>query len=234
MTIPGGATMVKVLIVEDKEEMVTGLVFNLEAQGYKTRVAYDGEQGLLAAERERPDLIILDIMLPKKDGFKLCRELRDKGLDMPVLMLSAKGEEADKVMGLEAGADDYLTKPFSLLELIARVKALLRRKQTKDLELGTYRFATVEIDFKNHRAKKGGIPVKLTVREFEMMKLFIQQRGKVISRSQFLDEIWGYEKYPTTRTVDIHVAKLRQKLEPKPGSPQFIITAHGIGYKFIG
>ncbi|MGD8538273.1 MAG: response regulator transcription factor [Candidatus Aminicenantes bacterium] len=226
--------MTKILIVEDNEEMVTGLDFNLQAQGYKTCVAYDGNQGVQAAERERPDLIILDIMLPKKDGFTVCRELREKGLDMPILMLSAKGEEADKVLGLEVGADDYLTKPFSRLELMARVKALLRRKQRKDIELDKYCFATVEIDFKNFRATKGQTPINLTMREFDMMRLFIQRRGNVISRSQFLDEIWGYEKYPTTRTVDIHVAKLRQKLEPKPESPQFILTVHGIGYKFIG
>lgn len=226
--------MTKILIVEDNEEMVTGLDFNLQAQGFKTCVAYDGNQGLLEAEKERPDLIILDIMLPKKDGFTVCRELRKKGLDMPILMLSAKGEEADKVIGLEVGADDYLTKPFSLLELMARVKALLRRRQRKDIELDKYCFATVEIDFKNFRAKKGQTPINLTMREFDMMRLLIQRRGNVISRSQFLDEIWGYEKYPTTRTVDIHVAKLRQKLEPKPESPQFILTVHGIGYKFIG
>lgn len=226
--------MTKILIVEDNEEMVTGLDFNLQAQGFKTCVAYDGNQGLLEAEKERPDLIILDIMLPKKDGFTVCRELRKKGLDMPILMLSAKGEEADKVIGLEVGADDYLTKPFSLLELMARVKALLRRRQRKDTELDKYCFATVEIDFKNFRATKGQTPINLTMREFDMMRLFIQRRGNVISRSQFLDEIWGYEKYPTTRTVDIHVAKLRQKLEPKPESPRFILTVHGIGYKFIG
>ena len=225
--------MTKVLIVEDKEDMVTGLVFNLEAQGYETCVAYDGEEGLLAAEREKPDLIILDIMLPKKDGFKVCRELRDKGFDTPILMLTARGEEADKVLGLEVGADDYLTKPFGLLELLARVKALLRRRQGKDLELGIYRFGTVEIDFKHYRATKDGNPVNLTQREFEMMRLFIQKRGKVISRNQFLNEIWGYDRYPTTRTVDAHITKLRHKLEQKPDSPRFIITVHGLGYKLI-
>ncbi len=226
--------MTKILIVEDKKEMVTGLVFNLESQGYETAVAYDGEEGLLTAEREKPDLIILDIMLPKKNGFKVCRELRDKGFDMPILMLTARGEEADKVLGLEVGADDYLTKPFGLLELLARVKALLRRAEKKDAELGLYRFGQVEIDFKHYRATKEGKPVNLTSREFEMMKLLIQKRGKVISRNQFLDEIWGYDRYPTTRTVDIHIAKLRQKLENNPESPQFIITVHGLGYKLVG
>ncbi len=226
--------MAKILIVEDKKDMVIGLVFNLEAQGYETCVAYDGEEGLRVAEREKPDLIILDIMLPKKDGFKVCRELRDKGFARPVLMLTAKGEEADKVLGFEIGADDYLTKPFSLLELMARVKALLRRSKERSKELEIYRFGTVEIDFKHYRAAKDGHPVDLTHREFEMMKLLIKNRGTVITRNQFLDEIWGYDKFPTTRTVDAHMTKLRQKLEQQPESPQFIITVHGIGYKFIG
>lgn len=226
--------MAKILIVEDEKDMVTGLAFNLEAQGHETCVAYDGEEGLRATEREKPDLIILDIMLPKIDGFKVCRGLRDKGFDMPILMLTAKGEEADRVLGLEIGADDYLTKPFSLLELQARVKALLRRREKKDEELGLYRFGTIEMDFKHYQATKSGDMVDLTSREFEMMRLFIQNRGKTISRDKFLDDIWGYDKYPTTRTVDIHIAKLRQKLEENPDSPQFIITVHGLGYKFIG
>lgn len=226
--------MTKILIVEDKEDMVTGLVFNLEAQGYETHVAYDGEKGLLVAEQEIPDLIILDIMLPKKDGFQVCRELREKAFDMPILMLTARGEEADRVLGLEIGADDYLTKPFGVLELLARVKALLRRSQGQNQVPEIYRFGDVEIDFKRYRATKEGNPVNLTPREFEMMKLFIQKRGETISRNQFLDEIWGYDRYPTTRTVDTHIAKLRQKLEKDPQSPRFIITVHGLGYKFLG
>lgn len=226
--------MTKILIVEDKEDMVTGLVFNLEAQGYETHVAYDGEKGLLVAEQEIPDLIILDIMLPKKDGFQVCRELREKAFDMPILMLTARGEEADRVLGLEIGADDYLTKPFGVLELLARVKALLRRSQGQNQVPEIYRFGDVEIDFKRYRATKEGNPVNLTPREFEMVKLFIQKRGETISRNQFLDEIWGYDRYPTTRTVDTHIAKLRQKLEKDPQSPRFIITVHGLGYKFLG
>jgi DNA-binding response OmpR family regulator len=226
--------MTKILIVEDQKDMVTGLVFNLESQSYEVCVAYDGQEGLLAAEREKPDLIVLDIMLPKKDGFKVCRELRDKGFDMPILMLTARGEEADKVLGLEIGADDYITKPFSLLELLARIKTLLRRRREKDADKDIYRFGTVEIDFRHYRATKGGIPVDLTQREFEMMKLFIKKRDKVITRNQFLNEVWGYDRYPTTRTVDAHIARLRQKLEEDPESPQFILTAHGLGYRFIG
>jgi DNA-binding response OmpR family regulator len=226
--------MAKILIVEDQKDMVTGLVFNLEAQGHKVSAAYDGEAGLSSAEREKPDLIVLDIMLPKKDGFEVCRELRRKGHDVPILMLTARREEADKVLGLEIGADDYLTKPFGLSEFLARVKALLRRGSGKDVQLENCRFGTVEVDFKNYRATKDGVPVSLTQREFEMMKLFVKNRDKVISRNRFLNEIWGYDRFPTTRTVDAHIAGLRQKLETDPEHPRFIVTAHGLGYKFIG
>jgi DNA-binding response OmpR family regulator len=226
--------MAKILIVEDQKDMVTGLVFNLEAQGHKVSAAYDGEAGLSSAEREKPDLIVLDIMLPKKDGFEVCRELRRKGHDVPILMLTARREEADKVLGLEIGADDYLTKPFGLSEFLARVRALLRRGSGKDVQLENCRFGTVEVDFKNYRATKDGVPVSLTQREFEMMKLFVKNRDKVISRNRFLNEIWGYDRYPTTRTVDAHIASLRQKLEKDPEHPRYIVTAHGLGYKFIG
>jgi DNA-binding response OmpR family regulator len=226
--------MAKILIVEDKKDMVEGLVFNLEAQGYETAVAYDGEEGLNVAEKENPDLIILDIMLPKKDGYQVCRDLRDKGFDMPVLMLTARSEEADKVLGFDAGADDYLTKPFGILELSARVKALLKRSKKKLSDLEKYRFGDCVLDFKNHKAVKGEDPVEMSPREFAMIEFLIKNRGKVLSRDQFLDEIWGYDKYPTTRTVDIHIARLRQKLEQNPDSPQFILTVHGLGYKFIG
>lgn len=226
--------MAKILIVEDQKDMVTGLVFNLEAQGHEVSAAYDGQAGLSAAEEEKPDLIILDIMLPKKDGFEVCRELRNKGFDMPILMLTARREEADKVLGLEIGADDYLTKPFGLSEFLARVKALLRRMPGKDTSLENYSFGLVEIDFKNYRATRDGLPVDLSQREFEMMKLFVRNRDKVISRNQFLDKIWGYDRFPTTRTVDAHIAGLRKKLEADPEKPRFIVTVHGLGYKFIG
>jgi two-component system alkaline phosphatase synthesis response regulator PhoP len=149
-------------------------------------------------------------------------------------MLTARREEADKVLGLEIGADDYLTKPFGLSEFLARVKALLRRGSGKDVQLEDYRFGTVEVDFKNYRATKDGVPVNLTQREFEMMRLFVRNRDKVISRNRFLNEIWGYDRFPTTRTVDAHIAGLRQKLETDPEHPRFIVTVHGLGYKFIG
>jgi DNA-binding response OmpR family regulator len=226
--------MAKILIVEDQKDMVTGLVFNLEAQGYEVGAAYDGEAGLSAAEKEKPDLIVLDIMLPKKDGFEVCRELRRRGHDVPILMLTARREEADKVLGLEIGADDYLTKPFGLSEFLARIKALLRRGSGKDVPLEICRFEGVEIDFKNYRATKDGVPVDLTQREFEMMKLFVRNRDRVVSRNKFLNEIWGYDRFPTTRTVDAHIAGLRQKLEADPEHPRYIVTVHGLGYKFIG
>ena len=226
--------MAKILIVEDQKDMVEGLVFNLQAQGYETSVAYDGEEGLSAAVRENPDLIILDVMLPKKDGFQVCRVLRDKGFDMPILMLTARSEEADKVLGFDVGADDYLTKPFGILELSARVKALLNRQKKPLSDIESYLFGECVLDFKHYKAEKGGVTIELTPREFAMMQLFVRNRGKVISRNTFLDKIWGYDKFPTTRTVDIHIARLRQKLEQNPDSPEFIITVHGLGYKFVG
>ena len=226
--------MAKILIVEDKKDMVEGLVFNLQAQGYETCVAYDGEEGLSVAVKENPDLIILDILLPKKDGFQVCRDLRDRGFDMPILMLTAKSEEADKVLGFDVGADDYLTKPFGVLELAARIKALLRRQNKEPLRIEKYSFGDCILDFKNHKAEKNGKSIELSPREFSMMELFIKKKGKALSRNNFLNEIWGYDKYPTTRTVDIHIARLRQKLEPDPDSPQFILTVHGFGYKFVG
>ncbi len=226
--------MARILIVEDQKDMVTGLVFNLESQGHEVSAAYDGEAGLSIAGKEKPDLVILDIMLPKKDGFEVCRELRRAGHDIPILMLTARREEADKVLGLEIGADDYLTKPFGLSEFLARVKALLRRAPGKNARQESCRFGTVELDFRNYRATKSGVLVDLTQREFEMMKLFVRNRDKVISRNRFLNEIWGYDRFPTTRTVDAHIAGLRQKLEADPENPRFIVTVHGLGYKFIG
>ncbi|MFC2166649.1 response regulator transcription factor [Acidobacteriota bacterium] len=226
--------MAKILIVEDQKDMVEGLVFNLQAQGHETSVAYDGEEGLSTAMRENPNLIILDIMLPKKDGFQVCRDLRDLGFDMPILMLTARSEEADKVLGLDVGADDYLTKPFGILELSARIKALLRRQKKETAEIEIFRFGECVLDFKNYKTVKGGIPLELSPREYAMMELFVKNRGKVVSRNMFLNEIWGYNKFPTTRTIDIHIGRLRQKLENNPDSPQFILTVHGRGYKFVG
>ena len=231
--------MPKILIVEDEPEMILGLRDNFEYQGYEVAVAYDGAQAVESALNELPDLILLDVMLPKLNGFDVCRQLRREGLITPIIMLTARGQETDKIVGLEIGADDYVTKPFSIKELLARVGALLRRAATKDPANNNpspevYLFGDIEIDFKNYRAAKNGEPVALSPREFEILKYFVKRRGEAITREELLDRIWGYDNYPFTRTVDNHIAKLRQKIEDVPTEPQYIITLHRIGYKFLG
>jgi len=183
--------------------------------------------------KELPDLILLDIMMPRISGWDVCRELRKRGINTPIIMLTARGQEVDTVLGLELGADDYVTKPFSVRELLARVRAVLRRPGVRS-EIESYSFGSVRIDFKQRLVFKGKREVKLTRKEFEIMKYFIAHRGEALSREQMLDEIWGYEQFPTTRTVDTHILKLRQKLEDDPEHPRFILTVHGSGYKFVG
>ncbi|MEW6210597.1 MAG: response regulator transcription factor [Acidobacteriota bacterium] len=224
----------KILIVEDEPDMALGLRDNFEYEGYEVAVAADGQQGLDRAISDSPDLIVLDVMLPKMSGLDVCRQLRSKGVDLPIIMLTARGQEVDKVIGLEIGADDYVTKPFSIKELLARVRAHLRRKTKQVADLDTYKFGNVSLEFKSYQATKGGEPIELSPREFELMKYFIQHRGETITRDRLLDEVWGYENYPFTRTVDNHIAKLRQKIEPTPSDPQYIITVHRVGYKFLG
>jgi two-component system alkaline phosphatase synthesis response regulator PhoP len=224
----------KILIVEDEPDMALGLRDNFEYEGYEVAVAADGQQGLDQAIRDNPDLIILDVMLPKLSGLDVCRHLRSKGVDLPIIMLTARGQEIDKIVGLEMGADDYVTKPFSIKELLARVRAHLRRKTKQVADLDTYKFGDVVLEFKSYQATKGGEPIELSPREFELMKYFIQHRGETITRDRLLDEVWGYDNYPFTRTVDNHIAKLRQKVEPAPSDPQYIITVHRVGYKFLG
>ncbi len=224
----------KILIVEDEPDMALGLRDNFEYEGYEVAVAADGQQGLDQAIRDNPDLIILDVMLPKVSGLDVCRHLRSKGVDLPIIMLTARGQEIDKIVGLEMGADDYVTKPFSIKELLARVRAHLRRKTKQVADLDTYKFGDVVLEFKSYQATKGGEAIELSPREFELMKYFIQHRGETITRDRLLDEVWGYDNYPFTRTVDNHIAKLRQKVEPAPSDPQYIITVHRVGYKFLG
>jgi two-component system alkaline phosphatase synthesis response regulator PhoP len=224
----------KILIVEDEPDMALGLRDNFEYEGYEVAVAADGQQGLDRAISDSPDLIVLDVMLPKMSGLDVCRQLRSKGVDLPIIMLTARGQEVDKVIGLEIGADDYVTKPFSIKELLARVRAHLRRKTKQVADLDTYKFGNISLEFKSYQATKGGEPIELSPREFELMKYFIQHRGETITRDRLLDEVWGYENYPFTRTVDNHIAKLRQKIEPTPSDPQYIITVHRVGYKFLG
>ncbi|HXG67624.1 MAG TPA: response regulator transcription factor [Blastocatellia bacterium] len=226
--------MQKVLIIEDEPNMVLGLQDNFEYEGYEVLVARDGNEGLDRALAGRPDIILLDIMLPKMSGLDVCRQLRNKGVETPIIMLTARGQEIDKVVGLETGADDYVTKPFSIQELLARVRAHLRRaaKQVADIE--TYQIGDVELNFKHYQAVKAGQQLDMSPREFEILKYFIKHRGETVTREQLLDEVWGYNNFPLSRTVDNHIAKLRQKIEKVPAEPQYIITIHRIGYKFLG
>ena len=226
--------MPRILIIEDEQDMVLGLRKNLEWEGFEVVAANDGETGLNSALNDSHDLILLDIMLPKLSGLDVCRRLRNRGVNTPVIMLTARGQEIDKVLGLEIGADDYVTKPFSIRELLARVRAILRRCSIRDTESDIYRFGDVELDFGRHHAQKRGQPLELSPREFGMLKYFVQHRGETVTRDQLLDEVWGYDNFPLTRTVDNHIARLRQKIEENPADPQHIITVHRIGYKFLG
>jgi two-component system alkaline phosphatase synthesis response regulator PhoP len=214
--------------------MVLGLRDNFEYEGYDVLVARDGKEGLSRALADSPDVILLDIMLPKMSGLDVCRQLRSNGVDTPVIMLTARGQEIDKIIGLETGADDYVTKPFSIKELLARVRAHLRRSTRQVVDIETYTFGEIELNFKKYEAKKDGGEIELSPREFELMKYFIQHRGETITRDQLLDDVWGYDNYPFTRTVDNHIAKLRQKIEQTPAEPKYIITVHRVGYRFLG
>jgi len=227
-------TMRKVLIVEDDDSMAVALRDGFEYEGYEVVVARDGSEGMKMATGEDPDLIILDVMLPKITGLDICKQLRNDGNDVPIIMLTARGQEVDKVLGLKLGADDYVTKPFSFMELMARVEAVLRRTGKNKEELESYEFGDVRIDFRQHEVRKSGDLVDFSAREFRLLEFFIEHRGEVISRDQLLDGVWGYENMPFTRTVDMHIAKLRKKIEDTPTNPRFIVTVHRIGYKFTG
>ncbi len=226
----------KILLVEDEEGLILTLTDRLQSEGFDVKSAADGETGLNFALSENFDLIILDVMLPKKNGYDVCRDLRQKEINTPILMLTAKGETIDKVLGLKLGADDYLTKPFEVMELLARIEALLRRSsnQTQNGRTETFRFGDVTIDFKRAEVFKDNEAVELSAMEFKLLQFLIENRGTVHSRNELLDEVWGYDAMPSTRTVDVHVAWLRQKLETNPKHPQFIQTVHGFGYKFAG
>jgi len=223
----------RILLVEDEAGLILTLTDRLRSEGFDVTSAADGEQGLSFALSESFDLIILDVMLPKKNGLDVCRDLRQKNIHTPILMLTAKGETIDKVLGLKLGADDYLTKPFEVMELLARIEALLRRSpQTMNNSPDTFRFGDVQIDFRRAEVLKNNQPLELSAIEFKLLQYLIENRGAVHSRDKLLDEVWGYDAMPTTRTVDVHVAWLRQKLETNPKHPQFIQTVHGLGYKF--
>jgi len=225
----------KILIIEDEEDLVKGLKLNLAGEGYDVAWAYDGQEGIRKALEERPDLIILDIMLPKMDGLEVCREIRQKNMNIPIIMLTAKGEEVDKVVGLEVGADDYITKPFSIRELLARLKAHLRREKREVKKIPeAYFFGDVEVDFSHFKVRRKGKEADLTSLEVEILKYFVAHRGEVVTREALLDKIWGYERFPTTRTIDNHILKLRKKIEEDPAHPKYIFSVYGAGYRFMG
>ncbi len=224
----------KVLIIDDEEHIVELIKYNLDSSGYTTFEAYNGNDGLKTARKEMPDIILLDLMLPGIDGLEVCKSLRndDKLKNVPIIMLTAKSEEIDKILGLELGADDYITKPFSVRELNARVKAVLRRINPSDEQNEVFSFADVEIDYSKHEIKKKGQKVDLTLKEFELLDILVKNKGKVLTRDLLLDKIWGYEYVGETRTVDVHIRHLRQKLEEDDKNPKFIETVRGIGYRF--
>ncbi|HYP53735.1 MAG TPA: response regulator transcription factor [Pyrinomonadaceae bacterium] len=226
--------MRKVLIVEDDQAMAVALRDGFAYEGYTVQVARDGTTGLRMAGEKGLDLVILDVMLPRLSGLDVCKQLRSAGNTTPIIMLTARGQEIDKVLGLKTGADDYVTKPFSFLELMARVEAVLRRAAKPSERVESVQFGDVDVNFRNFEATKAGRPLELSPREFKMMKYFAEHRGEVVSRDQLLDNVWGYDGLPLTRTVDMHIAKLRQKIEDTPGDPHFIITVHRVGYKFTG
>jgi two-component system alkaline phosphatase synthesis response regulator PhoP len=225
--------MAKILIVEDEADMARGLQFNLEARGYEVEIARDGEAGYQAAIAGRPDLVLLDVMLPKRDGYDVCRALRKVQPTLPILMLTAKGREDDVVLGLKLGADDYVKKPFSVAELMARIETLLRRAPSGGRP-ERVTFGDVAVDFVRHQATRSGAPLELTAKEFEILRFFAANQGAVVSRDTLLNAVWGYDSAPNTRTVDAHMVKLRQKIETQPHEPRHLLTVHGIGYKFIG
>ncbi|MDP1570715.1 MAG: response regulator transcription factor [Vicinamibacterales bacterium] len=226
--------MKRILVIEDEPQMLLGLRDNLELEGYEVATAADGEEGLTKAAAFQPDLVLLDVMLPRKHGFDVCRELRARSSATPIVMLTARSAETDKVLGLELGADDYVTKPFSITELLARVRAVLRRTGGRPPAQDVVRIGEIEVDFKLHQAKRGKARVEFTAREFDLLRYFVQHTGQVVTREQILNEVWGYEEFPTTRTIDNFVAKLRQKIERAPHAPEHILTIHGSGYKFVG
>ena len=225
--------MQKILIIEDEPNMILGLKDSCEYEGYEISVALDGEEGLNKALTEKPDIILLDVMLPLMSGIDVCRALRNKGIETPIIMLTARSQEIDKVVGLEVGADDYVTKPFSIKELLARIRAHLRRAGKQVVEIEAFSFGDVELDFKKYRASKDGQELELSAREFDILRYLIGRRGEIVTRDKLLDEVWGYDQNPVTRTVDNHIAKLRQKIEDSPSDPQHIITVHRIGYRFV-
>jgi len=225
---------VKILVVEDEPNMVQGLRDNFEFEGYEVITASDGVEGLQKALDESPDLVVLDVMMPRMSGLEVCKQIRAKRASLPIIMLTARGQEVDKVVGLELGADDYVTKPFSIRELLARVKAILRRAAATPKDRDQHSFGDIEVDLRRCRVVKSGKLLDVSSKEFELLKYFISHSGETLSRDRLLEDVWGYDNFPTTRTVDTHLVRLRQKLEPDPEQPQYFLTVHGTGYRFVG
>lgn len=239
MTRPGSensAPARRILLVEDEPSLVLTLTDRLLSEGYEVEAAGDGDAAVDLAVAGSFDMILLDVMLPGRDGFEVCRELRQRGLQIPIVMLTARGQVVDRVVGLKLGADDYVTKPFEMIELLARMEAIFRRARAplSSSPSGTYAFGNVRVDFRRGEVFRDGEPVTLSALEFKLLAFFIQNRGALLSRDELLDKVWGYDATPTTRTVDVHVASLRQRLERNPSRPEFILTAHGRGYRFAG
>jgi len=225
----------KILLIEDEPGLCLTLRDRLQKEGYVVDVANDGESGFDRAANQPYDLLILDLMLPKKSGTDICRDLREMGLAIPILMLTARTQTDDKVRGLKIGADDYLTKPFEMVELLARIEALMRRATRSFTSAPLiYQFGPIRIDFRKTEITRNGDPVAFAAKEFQLLRYFIDHRGETVSRETLLQEVWGYSSVPYTRTVDVHIAWLRQKLEDDPKQPQWILTVHGLGYKFAG
>lgn len=225
--------METILVVEDDPSIQRGLELNLQVEGYSVITASDGEEGLRQALERKPDIILLDVMLPKLSGFDICRQLRKQGLTMPIIMLTAKTQEIDKIMGLELGADDYVTKPFSVAEVVARVNAHMRRSKRFETSEADYTFADYGLDVKGQVLRRSGKQIELSQKEFLMLKLFLENEGKVLSRQEILAKVWGFDYYGTDRTVDNFINKLRQKVEDDINNPRHILTMRGSGYKFL-
>jgi two-component system alkaline phosphatase synthesis response regulator PhoP len=230
----GAAKRTRILIVEDEPAMVAGLRDNFEYEGYDVISAGDGVEGLDRALADNPDLVVLDVMMPRMSGLDVCKQLKTQRPGLPIIMLTARGQEIDKVVGLELGADDYVTKPFSIRELMARVKAVLRRASPPSAAPEIYRFSDVEVNVRTNQVLRDGHPIELSSKEFALLAYFVAHPAETLTRDRLLDAVWGYENYPNTRTVDTHIVHLRQKVEPNPEEPRFILTVHGSGYKFIG
>ena len=225
--------MSRILVVEDDAAILRGLADNLVCESHDVLTATDGERACSIVREQKPDLVILDLMLPRMSGYDVCRTLRGEGVTTPILMLTARGDESDRVLGLDLGADDYLTKPFSIRELLARVRALLRRTQAAAPSIDVLQFEDTSIDFKRYEAQKAGAQIDMTKKEFGVLRYLAARAGEVVTREELLDQVWGYDAMPTTRTVDNHIASLRAKLEADPSEPRHLQTVHGVGYKWV-